>query len=241
MGDTDQRGLEMRKVTAGYRTGVSVLDSLSLRAHPGLITGIIGPNGAGKSTALKTIAGLVRFSSGAIIVDGVNVGRARMSKRAWQGIVYVPQTRGFFPFLSVQDNLSLFGWTSRQRRDLQKEELERIYTVFPVLHTKKSARATSLSGGEQRQLEFARAMLGMPRLVLLDEPSTGMSPQLADRLYDSILQMKTPNVTIVLADQNVAACVEVSDYIYELQIGKVSQSFEPRHIDTREVVRSWLA
>lgn len=213
--------LELDGVTAGYVDGIDILDDVRLRVEPGTITGVIGPNGAGKSTLLKTIFGFLHPQRGRIVFDGHDIGRHPPHALKRLGVSYVPQGPNVFPQLTVQENLELGAWVFRRDRARVGALLERAYEAFPRLRERRRLRATGLSGGEARMLSVAKELVTDPKLMLVDEPSAGLAPVLSHQLYERLLAARAQGVTILLVDQNIAKCVEVSDYLYLLEVGRV--------------------
>ena len=226
--------LELDTVTAGYVDAIDILNELTLRVEPGTITGIIGPNGAGKSTLLKTIFGFLHPHRGRILFDGDDIGHEAPHRLKRQGLSYVPQGTNVFPQLTVQENLELGAWVFRRDAARVEALIERAYTAFPRLRERRRLRATGLSGGEAKMLSVAKELVTDPKLLLVDEPSAGLAPVISNQLYDRLLEARARGVTILLVDQNIAKCVEVSDYLYMLEMGRV------RHEGPRDVFREHL-
>jgi ABC-type branched-subunit amino acid transport system ATPase component len=213
--------LELDGVAAGYVEGIDILDGVSLRVEPGTITGVIGPNGAGKSTLLKTIFGFLQPHRGRIVFDGRDIGGHPPHALKRLGLSYVPQGSNIFPQLTVQENLELGAWVFRRDRARVGALLERAYEAFPRLRERRQLRATGLSGGESKMLSVAKELVTDPKLMLVDEPSAGLAPALSHQLYERLLAARARGVTILLVDQNIAKCVEVSDHLYLLEVGRV--------------------
>lgn len=226
--------LDLDGVAAGYLPGIDILDQLTLRVEPGTITGVIGPNGAGKSTLLKTIFGFLHPHRGRIVFDGQDIGRRAAHELKRIGISYVPQGTNVFPQLTVQENLELGAWIFRHDHARVTQMIERAYAAFPRLHERRKLRATGLSGGEAKMLSVAKELVTDPKLLLVDEPSAGLAPVISNQLYTRLLEARARGVTILLVDQNIAKCVEVSDYLYLLEMGRV------RHEGPREIFRDHL-
>jgi ABC-type branched-subunit amino acid transport system ATPase component len=213
--------LELDGVVAGYLEGIDILNDVRLRVEPGTITGVIGPNGAGKSTLLKTVFGFLHPHRGRIVFDGQEVHRSPPHALKRQGMSYVPQGSNVFPQLTVQENLELGAWVFRRDGPRVAALLDRAYAAFPRLREKRQLRATGLSGGEAKMLSVAKELVTDPKLLLVDEPSAGLAPVLSNQLYARLLEARAHGVTILLVDQNIAKCVEVSDYLYLLEMGRV--------------------
>jgi branched-chain amino acid transport system ATP-binding protein len=198
--------LEVDGIVAGYVAGIDILNGLRLCVEPGTITGIIGPNGAGKSTLLKTIFGFLHPRQGRIIFDGREIQRLSPHTLKRLGISYAPQGTNIFPHLTVHENLQLGAW---------------VYSAFPRLYEKRRRHATALSGGEAKMLSVAKEQVTNPTLLLVDEPSAGLAPLVAQQVYAQLLQARAQGVTILLVDQNISKAVEISDYLYMLEMGQV--------------------
>jgi len=236
--------LEMRDVHAAYHGDISILNGLSLQVKEHRVTGIIGPNGAGKSTALKTMYGFLHPSRGTITLEGRDIGGLPPYDMMARGVAFVPQNRSVFDDLSVEDNLHLGCWHFRSDKARVAAELDRVYAQFPVLDEKRADRAGSLSGGQQRFVELGRALVVEPRIIMLDEPTAMIAPRIAREIYDFIETLPARGITVVLVDQNVRQCANVSDYIYVLDLGRnrgegTAEKFA--HDDhLKEMVAEWL-
>jgi ABC-type branched-subunit amino acid transport system ATPase component len=234
--------LELDGVVAGYVTEIDILNGVRLTVAAGSITGVIGPNGAGKSTLLKTIFGFLHPRRGRIAFDGREIQSAAPHAIKRMGIGYVPQGTNTFPQLTVHENLQLGAWVFRRDAGRMRQMLERAYAAFPRLAEKRRVRATGLSGGESKMLSIAKELVTDPRLLLVDEPSAGLSPKLSEQVYVQLLAAQREGVTILLVDQNIAKAVEVSGYLYMLEMGQVRRE-GPReefadHL--REIIRDAL-
>jgi branched-chain amino acid transport system ATP-binding protein len=238
--DTTPRPLEVHGIVASYGDNEPVLRGVELEADPGQITAIIGPNGSGKSSLLRAICGLMHRREGTVSINGVDATHLRPKNLRRYGVRYVPQGNASFPGLSVHDNLRLAGWALK----LSQRELDEAIGIaeesFEALRLKRKLMAGYLSGGEQRQLEFARTSMGRPRLILLDEPSAGLSPKMATEMYAAITRLKAPERVIVLVDQNVPKAIEVSDVVYELGLGRVTRRMLPGDYEARAIITDWL-
>lgn len=236
--------MELRDVYVSYHGDISILNGLSLRVKVGTITGIIGPNGAGKSTALKTLYGFLKPQKGDILVRGERVNGLPPYDFIKRGVAYVPQNRSLFNELSVEDNLRLGCWPFRRDRDRIQASLDESYRRFPMLKDKRRTLAGSLSGGQQRFLELARALALQPQAVLLDEPTAMIAPRLAREIYDFIVQLAESGITVVLVDQNVRQCVAISHYLYILELGRNraegDRSAFAGDVQLKEMIAGWL-
>jgi len=215
--------LSVQGVTSGYVKGIEILNDVSLEVEEDAITGIIGPNGAGKSTLLKTIFGFLHPSHGTILFNGREIQALSPFKLKQLGISYVPQEINTFPRLTVEENLLLGAWTFKKQRKVLKEKLEEIYHFLPILGEKKTRKATFLSGGELQMLAIGKEVMTTPELLLVDEPSAGLAPMLVSEIYAFLERVRKQGVTIFLVDQNITKAVEVSDYMYLLEMGKIKK------------------
>ena len=234
--------LELHAIAAGYVDGLDILNDVDLRVVPGTVTGIIGPNGAGKSTLLRTIFGFLHPRRGRIVFDGRDVGGLAPHALKRLGMAYVPQGANIFPQLTVHENLQIGTWIFRHDRARVAGMLERAYVAFPRLRDKRRLRATVLSGGEAKMLSVAKELVTDPRLLLVDEPSAGLAPRIADQVYDRLREVQAGGVTILLVDQNITKAVEVSDYLYMLEIGRVRREGPRQDFadQLREIIRDAL-
>jgi branched-chain amino acid transport system ATP-binding protein len=235
--------LELRDVTAGYAQDIDVLRDIRLRVDAGRITGLIGLNGAGKSTLVKTICGFLPPKSGTVSFEGTDISGIAPHRLIDLGICCIPQESSLFPYLSVQENLLLpvlgrprrFGKEARGR-------LEEAYAMFPALHDKRAQAAGSLSGGQQKQLEFAKAWLQQPKLCLIDEPSIGLSPKISEEVFVWIEKFAQARMGILLIDHNVRRVVRMSDRVCVLSLGRVTADGEAAEFqgDLHQQVQQWL-
>lgn len=236
--------LVVDSVRAGYVPGIDILNGISTTFEDEKITAVIGPNGAGKSTLLKTIFGFLAPSEGRIELDGADLtGYEPREMLSEVGLAYIPQERSVFPDLTVRDNLLLGGWTIRDDRERLDAALEDVYDEFPALNEKRDERAGTLSGGQQRMIEIGRSLITDPDVVLVDEPSVGLAPNLAMDVYDSITQLREAGVTVVLVDQNISAAIENSDRLVVLQNGRVAESGDSEEMqeDIESLVSEWIS
>jgi ABC-type branched-subunit amino acid transport system ATPase component len=234
--------LELEGIVAGYVEGIDILDGIDLQVGQGTVTGIIGPNGAGKSTLLKAAFGFLRPRGGRITFDGREIHALAPHAVKRLGISYVPQGTNTFPQLTVHENLQLGSWVCRGDRARVAAMLDRAYAAFPQLGAKRRSRATALSGGEAKMLSIAKELVTDPRLLLVDEPSAGLAPRIAQQVYAQLLQARAAGVTILLVDQNITKAVEISDQLYMLEMGQVRRE-GPRQAfadQIREIIRDAL-
>jgi ABC-type branched-subunit amino acid transport system ATPase component len=219
---TEHPPLELRAVQAGY-TGVPVLRGIDLTLEPRTITAVIGANGAGKSTLLKTIFGVVRTSTGSIHHDGADVTRLGSVERLKRGLALVPQGRCNFPLMTVQENLEM-GAYLLPGRDL-RGRLDRVFGTFEVLAEKRRELAGNLSGGQQQLLEMGMALMLEPKVILLDEPSLGLSPAMRERVFECIVALRDElGVTSLLVEQNAVQALAVADRAIVIETGTVAMS-----------------
>lgn len=212
--------LELRGVCAGYG-GVPALDEVSLRVEAGEFAAIVGPNGAGKSTLFKTISGIVSALRGSIRFEHAELVGMPASRRAHLGIAHVPEGRQVFPSLSVLENLEMGAYTARGRQAWE-DSLERIYSWFPVLATRAGSLAGALSGGQQQMLAIARGLASAPKLLMLDEPSMGLAPSVADEIFERIVDIHAQSaMTVLLVEQRVAEALHFARRGYILEAGRV--------------------
>jgi branched-chain amino acid transport system ATP-binding protein len=212
--------LRVDSIRAGY-SAVPVLKEVSIEVGTGEFVSVVGPNGAGKSTLFKTISGTLRPRAGRIEFEGADLLAVKPSRRPHLGIAHVPEGRQVFPSLSVMENLEMGAYTEAGRRDW-KTNLERILAFFPVLAERREQFAGTLSGGEQQMLAIGRGLASSPKLLMLDEPSMGLSPAIADFIFDRLIEIRRQTrLTILLVEQRVAEALESADHGYVLEAGQV--------------------
>lgn len=201
---------------AGY-TDVDILHGVNVGVLPGEIVCVVGPNGAGKSTLIKVLAGLLRPRAGRIAFDGQEVAGLRPHRLAALGLGYVPQLDNVFPSMTVEENLELGAFLSRARLP---QRIERIYARFPVLAERRRARAATLSGGQRQLLALGRALMGEPRLLMLDEPSAGLAPSAVEEIFAAVAEISRGGVSLLLVEQNARRALAMSDRGYVLDLGR---------------------
>jgi branched-chain amino acid transport system ATP-binding protein len=211
--------LSVTDVHAGYLPGVDNLRGISIEACANAITLVIGPNGAGKSTVFKTVFGMLPARAGRVMFEGREITNLQPRDLLTRGISYVPQGRNIFPELSVRHNLELGAVMARKDFDLAGR-MDAAMDRFPVLRRKANAQASTLSGGEQKMLEIARALLLEPKLMMIDEPSIGLSPILVNELFATLTGMRDRGITVLMIEQNAKRALEVSDYGIVLELGR---------------------
>jgi branched-chain amino acid transport system ATP-binding protein len=211
--------IEFERVVAGYSPTLTILNELSFRASSGEVTLLIGPNGAGKSTALKTLFGLLEPRAGSIRLDGEAISRNSPRRMLERGIAFVPQGRNLFASLSVLHNLELGGITLKEGL---RERMDEVMARFPRLRERMHNQASTLSGGEQKQLEVGRALLLRPRVLLIDEPSIGLSPVISQEVFRLLRALADDGTTIVMVEQNVRSALKYADRALVLEMGRLA-------------------
>jgi branched-chain amino acid transport system ATP-binding protein len=231
--------LSLENITAGYVEEIDVLNDVSLDVKEGVITGIIGANGAGKSTILKAIFGFLHPRQGRIIFQGKEIQGSQPYQMKQMGISYMLQEYSTFPQLSIQDNLLLGAWTFRNDKKLVNERLSEIYEFFPVLSERRAEKATYLSGGYLRMLSVGKEIMSKPTLLMIDEPSVGLAPKIVTEIYDLLINVAQQGTTILIVDQNIMKALDVSDYMYLLDMGQVKQGGAKKDFeeDIREIIK----
>lgn len=214
--------LRVENVTVAYGP-VTALRSVTLTVGEGELVAVLGANGAGKSTLLRTVSGLIHPASGKVHVDGNDLRGVRAEKIARLGVAHVPEGRRIFPGLTVEQNLILGASARPDRRDLSRD-FQRVYDLFPVLGDRSAQSGWSLSGGQQQMLAVARALMGRPRLLMLDEPSLGLAPIPVREVLSAIRQVASEGTATVLVEQNARAALRIADRAYVLQNGEVVHS-----------------
>ncbi len=212
--------LKVVHLISGYGS-LRVIDGVSLRACPGEVIALVGGNGSGKSTLLKTIAGLLTPAEGRVLLKGREMAGRSANRIAAAGLTLVPEGRGLFPGMSVLENLRMGGYARRLRGRGLVRRIEAVCAGFPALVPKLAQSAGSLSGGQQQMLALARALVGEPEVLLLDEPSTGLAPLLVDEVFRKIKDLKQAGLALILAEQHVSRALEAADRAYVMRTGRV--------------------
>jgi branched-chain amino acid transport system ATP-binding protein len=228
--------LEVHGLAAGY-LGEPVIDDIEIEVRTGEAVAIVGSNGAGKTTLFRAIAGLLPAMQGRIVFDGRDVTRRAAHRRARAGIAYVPAERHLFPAMTLKSNLVLGAFPKRPDR----ETLGLVYDLFPRLKVRQHQQAGTLSGGEQQMLAVARALMARPRLLLLDEPTTGLAPKIAQFAFEALEELKGDGMTLLIAEQQVPLALSVADRGYVLENGRIRLSGTSVELDQNpEVRRAYL-
>jgi len=235
--------LQISNVSVEYQKDIEILKNVNLVAEDNKVTSIIGPNGAGKSTLLKTVMGLLKPKRGEITYNGIRINGKQPEEIVRLGISYIPQRRSIFPQMTVRENLEMGGWIlCKKNSEKLKENINRIFELFPVLKERQGVKAGMLSGGQARMLEIARALITEPSLLLVDEPSFGLSPIMTAQVYEKLQELRRNNITILLVDQNLGKCMEIADYVYILALGEVKGGGpkDSMPTDLTELIMTWL-
>lgn len=212
--------LEVEDVVAGYGAGPDILTGLTLSIEEGTSYCIVGPNGAGKSTLLRTIAGFLKPRRGEVRFNGGRMNGSRPDQMLEAGVCFVPQDASLFPTMTVKENLVMGGYLIEDR-SLLHERLEAVYEAFPILRERRAQHAGTLSGGEQQMVTLGRALMIEPRMVMIDEPSLGLAPMIADQIFETIRGFGDLGITVVLVEQNAAKGLEAVDWGFVLDLGSL--------------------
>ena len=227
--------LEVRNLHVGYYRDLNILQDLTLAARPRQITAILGANGVGKSTVLKAIYGFLRPNDGEILLDGESIVRVPSHRRILKGLAYIPQQPGIFREMTVEENLELGGWTYRRDRRLVRQRIEQNYERFPILREKRRQATGELSGGQQRMVEIGRTLMSEPRVLLVDEPTAGLSKMLAEEVYRMLIDLRDRDgLTILLVDQEIRQALRIADFVYVLELGRNKFEGPPSDFDDLE-------
>ena len=228
-------GIEM---TGGYGNGPDIINSCTVDVNKGEIVSILGPNGAGKSTAMKAMLGLLDLKSGSVKIDGKDISKLSPQDRVKEGISFVPQTKNVFAGMTVEENLEMGGFL---RQDNILETIEEIYQLFPVLKEKRNQHTGELSGGQRQQVAFGRALMTKPKILMLDEPTAGVSPIVMDELFSRIIEVGKTGVGILMVEQNAKQALSIADRGYVLVNGKNNREGTGQQLlNNPEVRKSFL-
>ena len=225
-------------MTGGYGNGPDIINSCSVKVEKGEIVSILGPNGAGKSTAMKAMLGLLNLKSGSVKIDGKDITKLSPQDRVKEGISFVPQTKNVFSGMTVEENLEMGAFLVL---DNYKSIIDEIYSLFPILKEKRNQLVGELSGGQRQQVALGRALMIRPSVLMLDEPTAGVSPIVMDELFDHIVKVKRTNVAILMVEQNAKQALNISDRGYVLVTGENRYSGTGQELlNNPEVRRSFL-
>ena len=228
--------LELRDVVCRYGQ-VTAIKGVSLKVERGQLVALIGANGAGKSTTLRAISGLLSPSSGTIMFDGHDITKASARKILSLGIAHCPEGRHVFPYMTVEENLEMGSYLRKDRKEVAAD-MERIFEQFPRIAERRQQQAGTLSGGEQQMLAIARALMSKPKLIMFDEPSLGLAPNIVERTFDIITGIRDTGTTVLMVEQNALAALEMCDHAYLLESGSLALSGRGSELVDNPHVRS---
>ena len=233
--------LETRNLYVGYYKDLNILQDLNIKARKNQITAILGANGVGKSTALKAVFGFLRPNEGEILLQGESIVDVPTHKRILKGLAYIPQQPGVFKDMSVEENLQLGGWTFKRDHKQIREKIESNYERFPILKEKRKQITGELSGGQQRMVEISRTLMAEPIMLLVDEPTAGLSKMLSEEVYEMLTVLtEQDDLTILLVDQEIRYALKIADYVYVLELGR--NKFEGISSDFDDLEKAfWVA
>ena len=213
--------LQAQDLFVGYYKDMNIIKGLNLIAAKGKLTTILGANGVGKSTVLKSLFGFLKPNAGDVLLNGESLLDTPTHERILKGLAYIPQHPGIFRNMSVEENLELGAWTFRRDRKRMLEKIERNYERYPVLRDKRRQRTGELSGGQQRMVEIGRTLMAEPKVLLVDEPTAGLSKMLAEEVYEMLAGLRDrEGLTILLVDQEIRHALRIADYVYVLELGR---------------------
>ena len=213
--------LETKALDVGYYKDLNILQNLNIKARKNKITAILGANGVGKSTALKAIFGFLAPNAGEVLLEGESIINIPTYQKILKGLAYIPQQPGVFKDMTVEANLELGGWTFKRDKKQVREKIELNYERFPVLKEKRKQITGELSGGQQRMVEIGRTLMADPKMMLIDEPTAGLSKMLAEEVYGMLTDLRDrDNLTILIVDQEIRQALKISDYVYVLELGR---------------------
>lgn len=232
--------LEMCDLSVGYYRDLNILSDLEITARKGQITTILGANGVGKSTALKAAFGFLTPNKGDILLNGTSILNIPPYEKIRSGLAYIPQQPGVFKDMTVEENLELGGWTFRRDAKQVRRKIEANYERFPALKDKRKQVTGELSGGQQRMVEIGRTLMSEPKMLLVDEPTAGLSKMLAEEVYEMLTDLRDDALTILLVDQEIRQALKIADYVYVLELGR--NKFEGPAADFSDLEKAfWVA
>ena len=238
MDKLNNKFLEARKITGGYGSGPDILHSCNISVGKGEIAVIVGPNGAGKSTAMKAIFGLLDVREGSIFLDGVDITNLTTQDRVRAGMGFVPQNQNIFTSMTVEENLEMGAFI---RKDDFLDTLEQVFELFPILKEKRKQAAGELSGGQRQQVAVGRALMTQPKILMLDEPTAGVSPIVMDELFDRIIEVSGTGIPILMVEQNARQALGIADTGYVMVQGRNAYTGSGRELlADPEVRKSFL-
>ncbi len=213
--------LEMKDLYVGYYKDLNILQGLNIKVQRNKITAVLGANGVGKSTALRAAFGFLRPNEGDILLEGESILDIATYNRILKGLAYIPQQPGVFKDMSVEENLELGGWTFRNDKKQVRDKIEANFERFPILKEKRKQITGELSGGQQRMVEIGRTLMADPKVLLVDEPTAGLSKMLSLEVYEMLTHLTDQdNITILLVDQEIRHALKIADYVYVLELGR---------------------
>ena len=233
--------LEMRDLYVGYYKDLNILQGLNIKVQRNKITAVLGANGVGKSTALRAAFGFLRPNEGDILLEGESILDIPTYNRILKGLAYIPQQPGIFKDMTVEENLELGGWTFKRDKKQVREKIEANYERFPVLRDKRKQITGELSGGQQRMVEIGRTLMAEPKVLLVDEPTAGLSKMLSEEVYEMLTVLTSrDDITILLVDQEIRHALKIADYVYVLELGR--NKFEGRASEFEDLEKAfWIA
>lgn len=228
--------LEVRDLRVAYGA-IEAVKGISLEVRAGEVVTLIGGNGAGKTTTLRTLSGLLRPVAGQVFFEGERIDRMPAHEIVTRGIAHSPEGRRIFPRMTIEENLELGAYTRRGRTAEIQGTIDRVYALFPVLGERRVQPAGTLSGGEQQMLAMSRALMSQPRLIMLDEPSMGLSPIMMQKIFSTLVELRDSGTTVLLVEQNAQAALSLADRGYVIETGRIVLEDEGRALLGNELVR----